>query len=721
MSALDPRARVKAQREALWQAGYRPVPIYNHDARCNAPGKQPVGGAWQDRARRNPPEAASMEAETHAMNTGILCDGLRAVDVDIDDADLAGRVRQAALDTLGVAIMRTRANSGRCLLLYRAAEGEPGKRHIAGNAGKVEVLGRGQQFVAYGLHTSGTALAWDLDPENATRDRLTAVTEDQVTAFLAAVAPLIGAAAPVAAKQGELAPLPRTSSRGQAADPLAVAAALARIPNDGPPDWDAWNRVGMALWAAMDGSELGRETWDAWSAKNDAYDPAETAERWAHYRRSPPREIGAGTLFHLARQGRARARELPALFPEPTTPAMLRLLSPDDCAEAPRRGYVVKGLIAPGDLACIFGPPGAGKSVLAPHLAYAVAQGCEVFGRRVRPGAVFYVGAEDQSGLRQRVHALRLQRGPAPELQVVEGVSDLFNPETGQADALRALVAEHTPALIVLDTVAAAFPGMDENTSQDMGRVVAFARELAAHGAAVMLIHHDSKARDGTPRGHSILNGALDVAIQLDPRDGEGVIRGKLAKNRNGPCDGALAFRITAPVIGQDEDGDAITAPLAAELDKAEAAQRGPRVSPTEKRALDVLRDLVAINAGEPVSDGAWRERCESERLSTSDNPDNRVKVINRTMKALLDKGLVVARGGLCQPSYKGCELPPVGDAVNCLEPSEPGRTAQEPGGTNMEPTNRTPKLLGTNRTDPLESVPVPSSAPTPEKGGLIA
>ena len=64
----------------------------------------------------------------------------------------------------GTTIIRTRENSARCLLVYRAAEGLPRKRRLVGashtddHACKIEVLGKGQQFVAYGRHPSGVEL-----------------------------------------------------------------------------------------------------------------------------------------------------------------------------------------------------------------------------------------------------------------------------------------------------------------------------------------------------------------------------------------------------------------------------------------------------------------------------------------------------------------------------------------------------------------------------------
>jgi hypothetical protein len=93
--------------------------------------------------------------------------------------------------------MRRRANSPRLALLFRAAVGEPTKRIAAGSRGKVEVLGAGQQVVVHGLHPSGVALEWvkARGPDTVSLADVPAVREDQITAFLDACAPLIGATA----------------------------------------------------------------------------------------------------------------------------------------------------------------------------------------------------------------------------------------------------------------------------------------------------------------------------------------------------------------------------------------------------------------------------------------------------------------------------------------------------------------------------------------------
>ena len=111
---------------------------------------------WPEQAQRDPPTCITLGAVRHALNTGIACAGLRAVDIDVDDPALVTQAVRLAVDMLGATITRTRANSPRCLLVYRAAEGEPPKVAITGTAHsktvarKIEALGKGQ-------HSSPTA------------------------------------------------------------------------------------------------------------------------------------------------------------------------------------------------------------------------------------------------------------------------------------------------------------------------------------------------------------------------------------------------------------------------------------------------------------------------------------------------------------------------------------------------------------------------------------
>ena len=324
---------VSALRVQLWDAGFRPIPILNADAPGPSPGKRPLGEGWREAALKEPPFCVTVEAVSHALNTGILGDGLRAIDFDIDDPELMMLCRAMAVDRFGEAPIRMRGNSPRCLLLYRAASGTPpkivitGKEHSRTIGRKIEVLGAGQQFVAFGRHDSGADLEWFPEPPGeVTLDSLPVVTEDQIYQYLTDAAVLIGAAPPIRANGVDHHP-----AADPQADPLRLAAAMAAIPNTGPADWEAWNRIGMALFRATGGSDLGSILWDEWSRRNAAYSRAETEERWHNYYRSPPTELGAGSIFHAAGatfHPEPLLEEPPAYFDDPAYFASVELNAP---------------------------------------------------------------------------------------------------------------------------------------------------------------------------------------------------------------------------------------------------------------------------------------------------------------------------------------------------------------------------------------------------------
>ena len=257
--------------------------------------------------------------------------------------------------------------------------------------------------------------------------------------------------------------------------------------------------------------------------------------------------------------------------PEQPTPqpGLLTVLTPDECEVATPRPYVVKGLIGRGDSILLVGQPGAGKSVLGPHLGYAVAQGRRVFDRRVRQGTVLYIAAEDGHGMKLRVRALRRRWGNAPDFRLLPDAIDLKDPSSRHLAALAKLIQELNPTLIIIDTLARAFPGLKENepdAPDGMGRVVLVVREIAnTHEAAVVTLHHMPKD-NATPRGHGALNGDADVTLVVEGSAGQPrTVR--VTKNRNGSSDTTLTFSIRGEVLGHDEDGDTITAAIAEEIE----------------------------------------------------------------------------------------------------------------------------------------------------------
>ena len=81
---------------------------------------------------------------------------------------------------------------------------------------------------------------------------------------------------------------------------------MSSIPNDDATDWEEWNRIGMAIYAATNGSGFGFWLFDGWSQKHYKYDPDATLEKWTS---SEPRRRRSSASARYSTRPAARNSE----------------------------------------------------------------------------------------------------------------------------------------------------------------------------------------------------------------------------------------------------------------------------------------------------------------------------------------------------------------------------------------------------------------------------
>jgi len=92
------------------------------------------------------------------------------------------------------------------------------------------------------------------------------------------------------------------------------------------------------------------------------------------------------------------------------------------------------------------------------------------------------------------------------------------------------------PDLIIVDTVARAMSGADENTSRDMGKFVENLTKIGQGlNAHIIGIHHSGKGEERGPRGSNSLPASADTVLALEKTDD--VIRVSQEKQRDGSTD----------------------------------------------------------------------------------------------------------------------------------------------------------------------------------------
>jgi hypothetical protein len=272
-----------------------------------------------------------------------------------------------------------------------------------------------------------------------------------------------------------------------------------------------------------------------------------------------------------------------------TTTSRFTFLTTDQLQSLPKTTWRVKGLFPDKGLASIYGPSGSGKSFLALDLMAAIVLGTSFYGGKTNTCPVVYVALEGTGGIARRIEAYEKHHNiKLPNtFRIVTDMLSLFNSE---AKIFAAAVKEAglDVGVIVIDTLAQSAPGMDENSSADMGQIISNAQLLQREtNGLVVLIHHTGKDASRGARGHSSLFAALDAAIEVKrPASGREWHRAKVKDGEDGVI---TSFRLEHVVLGTDEDGDDISSCVAV----SDLFRKPPLAQPKGKNQIVVLDALL--------------------------------------------------------------------------------------------------------------------------------
>lgn len=206
----------------------------------------------------------------------------------------------------------------------------------------------------------------------------------------------------------------------------------------------------------------------------------------------------------------------------PVDGAPFRVYTIEELRNEPEPEYLVEGLLKPGDLAFFYGAPGSGKSFALIDLAVALAKGEGKWANRfdvTRKAKSLYCTGEGQSSLILRfdaaIEAHELPSTEAPQLLVAKEVPQLFEGDDAGFHAFIETCCGAAIDLLIIDTLALAIVGGDENVQRDAGIVVAKVKRIQQEvGCAVLIAHHASKT--GVFRGSTAFVGAADLILKFE-------------------------------------------------------------------------------------------------------------------------------------------------------------------------------------------------------------
>lgn len=229
---------------------------------------------------------------------------------------------------------------------------------------------------------------------------------------------------------------------------------------------------------------------------------------------------------------------------------------------------LVEGLLTKGGMSMVYGESNSGKTYIVIHLCICVTLGDDFLGKRCESGVVIYIGGEGAASIRFRIHANQKHFGRnVGNFGLIPTALNLMDPSAdveNLIDLIRDKAAEagEPVRLIVVDTVARAMGGGNENASEDMARLVnAGDRIRQETGAHVLFVHHSGKDASKGARGHSSLRAALDTEIEVTADEITQIHTARVTKQRDLSTKGLrLAARFVSVELGRDQWGQPVTA-----------------------------------------------------------------------------------------------------------------------------------------------------------------
>lgn len=249
-------------------------------------------------------------------NVGIQTRRTPAIDIDVYDAIVAAEMEAWCLEHLSADAPVRIGKAPKRLLVFRSDKPFRKMKSTfvddAGTKHAVEILGEGQQFVAFGIHPdTKRPFRWESieSPVDLPVDNLPVLTQADAQRVLDAFAEIAkrhgwkqykgGSKALVPASDptddfGDDDALLTISQRCDDLDDADVRDALSLV-QENADDYDHWLQVGMALHHQYDGDSTGLEIWHEWSGVAHNYDSDALDAKWESFNTS--RDSGKPTTF----------------------------------------------------------------------------------------------------------------------------------------------------------------------------------------------------------------------------------------------------------------------------------------------------------------------------------------------------------------------------------------------------------------------------------------
>lgn len=267
--------------------------------------------------------------------------------------------------------------------------------------------------------------------------------------------------------------------------------------------------------------------------------------------------------------------------------------------------FLVDGLLPRNAFVVAYGLPGAGKSFFALDVGLSVAAGRSWQGLATGSGAVLYIAGEGVGGIGKRIKAWRDHNkfdGEEPKFFLLPTAVRFREPEDVEKLFRTIDALGQQFSCVIVDTVARALLGGDENSASDMGLFVDACDTLRKRlGCTLLAIHHAGKDVSRGMRGSSALLGACDTSICIKS-DAE-LLSLVVEKQKDADAVPEMFFDMVKVAI---LEGSSI---VLQRRDMPEDGRRPAKLNEAERIALQALQNLEADLGWRKVSVEQWHQR----------------------------------------------------------------------------------------------------------------
>jgi hypothetical protein len=312
---------------------------------------------------------------------------------------------------------------------------------------------------------------------------------------------------------------------------------------------------------------------------------------------------------------------------EAKPPKTVNIEAWDDIQDEPVE-WLIHGILPRKAFTALYGPPGSFKSFIALDMAEAIATGRPWMGNEVeQQGAVLYICGEGFGGMGARIKACQIHHS-TPKGAPIYVIRHQLNLRSSAEDfnALMMAVVQLVETtgiefqLLIIDTLARAFGGGNENDSDAMGSFITSMGKIQEFLAcALMVLHHSGKDLAKGLRGHSSLLGAVDTQLEIlrFEDQAKGII--SLTKQKDGQDGIRIGFEMTEVEISGSTLGfDPVVSLAVQASDEAvnQASKRGKSNSGAGKNQrleMSCLENVVKAKGTIKYVDGLQRMAVDLE------------------------------------------------------------------------------------------------------------